>query len=149
MAWVADAALASFAVSAGALLAFGRSRDGVFAAFATVGQRVTRDIVVPGGWEVVIGFVVHAGQCVAIGAVTALLLGAGRIESRLRTALVVVLMWELAARVPWLAFVRADVVAGLSFWPRTMLAVLLAAAVAIAPRRVRSPSPSPSPSRAA
>jgi hypothetical protein len=133
--WVLDAALASFAVTGGALMAFGRLRDGAFSAFAVVGRRVTRDVVLPYWGDALVGLAVHAGQCVALGAAAAVLLGAGRAGSRVRTALVVVLAWELAARFAWLAFVRADVAAGLSFWPRALVAVLLGAALAIAPRR--------------
>jgi hypothetical protein len=130
-----EIALATFGVTLGALMAFGRMRSGPFWAFAMVGRRVTRGLAQSPWIDVLVGVLVHAGQCVAIGAAAALMLGAGRIESRIRTALIVVLIWEMAARIAWLGSVRVDVAADFSFWPRALLAVLIGAAVVIAPRR--------------
>jgi len=132
--WALDAGLAAFAGTTGAMLAFGRLRGGAFASFEVIGRRVALDVALPRWGDILLGLVVHAGQCLALGAGAALLLGAGRIGSRLRAALLIVFAWELAARVPWLAFVRADVAAGFGVWPRAALAVLLGAALAFAPR---------------
>lgn len=132
--WALDAGLAAFAGTTGAILTFGRLRGGAFAAFEVIGRRVALDVALPRWGDAAVGLAVHAGQCLALGGAAALLLGAGRIESRLRAGLFVVFAWELAARVPWLAFVRADVAAGFSVWPRAALALLLGAALAFAPR---------------
>ena len=134
LAWALDAGLAAFAGTTGAILTFGRLRGGAFAAFEVIGRRVALDVALPRWGDAAVGLAVHAGQCLALGGAAALLLGAGRIESRLRAGLFVVFAWELAARVPWLAFVRADVAAGFSVWPRAALALLLGAALAFAPR---------------
>jgi hypothetical protein len=89
----------------------------------------------PGWGDAVLGLAVHSGQCLILGAATALLLGDGGWASRLRSALVVVAAWELLARLQWFAIVRADIAAGLSLPAQIGLALLLAGALAIAPRR--------------
>jgi hypothetical protein len=134
-----DAAVAASALTTGALLAFGRSRGGMWAPFASVGRRAAGGgPLEPPQLEVLIGVGVHLGQMVALGAATALLLGGGRVSSRLRAALLVVLAWELAARLlPWLPGLRVDAALGLPLLPRVGLAAVLVLALAFAPRRDR------------
>ena len=137
VAWLFDAGLAAFAASTGALLAFAYVQGDTLAPFALVGRRVARDIVFSTGGDAAIGLAVHFGQSIALGAAMALLLGAERISSRVRSALIVVLCWQLVAFVPWIAVVRADIAIGLTPLPRVGLAALLTAALALAPRRMR------------
>lgn len=135
VAWTVDAGIAAFAATTGALLMFANARGSAVAPFAAIGRRVARDIVLPLWGDVTLGLGVHLGQCLALGAATALLLGAAADwRARIRAALVVVFVWELAARVAWLAVVRADVVSGLSTASRAGLAVLMIGALAVGPR---------------
>jgi len=135
LAWCVDASVAAGAVTTGALLAFGRSRDGAWAGFRRVGEVVAGSPELGALATTGLGVLVHWGQMVALGASTALLLGGSRIASRLRAALLVVLAWEMLARVPWIAVLRADYAAGLAPAPRIGLAALLALTLALAPRR--------------
>lgn len=133
--WALDAALSALAVTTGALLAFGYTHGNVLSAFSIVGRRIAREIVLPGWGDAALGFAVHSGQCLVLGAATALLMRDGRLASRVRAALLVLVAWELIAQLPWFAIVRADVTAGLSLPSRIGLALLLGAALALAPRR--------------
>ncbi len=133
--WCVDASVAAGAVTTGALLAFGRARDGAWAGFRRVGEVVAGSGDLGAAATTGLGVVVHWGQMIALGAATALLLGGSRVASRLRAALLVVLAWEVIARVPWVAVLRADFAAGLAPAPRIGLAALLALTLAFAPRR--------------
>jgi hypothetical protein len=135
LAWFLDAAIAAGAASTGALLIFGRARDGMWAGFAQVGRVVGREWTQSVAAQAALGLVVHLGQMAALGAAMALLLGSTRISSRLRAALLIVLAWEIAARVPWLAVLRADMASNLALAPRIGLVALVALALAFAPRR--------------
>ncbi len=135
LAWFIDAAIAAGAASTGALLVFGRARNGAWSGFAEVGRAVARDWPLSGGGHAALGLAVHLGQMAALGALMALFLGGTRISSRLRAALLVVLSWELAGRLPWLAVLRADMAAGLPAALRIGLAALVVIALALAPRR--------------
>ncbi len=132
--WALDASVAAMAVTTGALIAFGRARDGAWAGFQRVGELVLGEG--SGGLATAAaGLAVHCGQMIALGAAMALLLGGSRVASRVRAALLVVLAWELLARVGWVAALRADFAAGLAPAPRIGLAALLALTLALAPRR--------------
>lgn len=137
LAWALDAAVAAGSLTTGALLVFGRARDGALTAFSRVGRAAGGgDPLASTGLEAGLGLLVHLGQMTALGAATALLMGAGRVGTRLRAALLVVLAWELAPRVlPWLLPLRVDVAAGLTTPPRLGLAAVLVMALALAPRR--------------
>lgn len=136
--WGFDAALAAFGATTGALLAFGVRRAGALAPFATVGRRVAREIALPVWGDAVVGLVVHFGEMLFLGLLMAALMHTDTRSTRLRSALVVVLAWQLVA--PWhtLAVVRADVAADLVPISRVGLAVLLAAALAFGPRRAET-----------
>ena len=132
-----DAGLAAFAATTGALLVFGHAGAGTFTAFAIVGRRVARDIVLSTGGDVLVGLMVHLGESMVLGALTAAVLGAGTVSNRLRAALAVVLLWELAPLIGVFAALRADVAADLSAAQRVALALVLVAALALAPRGAR------------
>lgn len=132
-----EAGLAVFAVTAGALMTFGARRSGSFSAFTEVGSRIARDVVLPRWGDALLGVGAHLGQSLVLGAVTAFLLGGRPDASRLRAALIAVILWQVAALVPWIAAVRADLALPLGPVARIGLTALVVAALAIVPRRTQ------------
>ena len=125
------AGITAFTATTGALLAFAYARGGMFVPFARIGRRVALNVALPYWGDTLVGMVVHLGQSLALGALTVLLAGAWPAASRLRAALLVVLCWQLATIVPWLAVIRVDLSVELSPIARLGLAVLLVAALAM------------------
>jgi hypothetical protein len=132
--WALDAGVAGFAATTGALLAFGRARGDAFGSFAFIGRRIAREITLPEWANAVLGVGAHSGTSLALGALMAMLLTNLHTQVRLRSALVVVVAWEVCARIAPLAAIRADLAAGLNPGRRVALALLLGAALAFAPR---------------
>lgn len=132
--WALDAGLAGFAATTGALLAFGHSRGGALQPFAFIGRRIARDITLPEWANASLGMGAHLGASLILGALMAMLLTSLDKRVRVRCAIVVVVAWELCGRIAILAAVRADLAAGLNPGRRFALALLLIAALALAPR---------------
>lgn len=132
---IVEAGLAAFGATTGALLVFGHQRGGAWAPFADVGRHVARDIVLPVWGDVSIGLAVHLGHSLALGAVAVLVRGATRSLSRVRAALVVAVLWQLASLVPWLAVIRADMTIRLTTGERVALILLMVAALTLGPKR--------------
>jgi hypothetical protein len=134
-AWALDAGVGAFAATTGALLVFARQRGGMFSPFAQVGRRFARDIALPYWGDATAGLVIHFGEALVLGACTAVLLGAGGARARVRAALLVVLLWEVAPLIAPLAAVRVDIAADLPVVERAGLAFVLLIALTLAPRR--------------
>lgn len=132
--WALDAGFAGFAATTGALLAFGHARGDALGSFAFIGRRIAREVALPEWAHAALGVGAHFGVSFALGALMAMLLTSLRTQTRVRCALVVVVAWEICARIAPLAAVRVDLVAGLDPARRVALALLLGAALAYAPR---------------
>jgi hypothetical protein len=128
---ILGAGIAVFTLLTGALLVFGHNRGGALAPFARVGRNVARDVSLSQAGDAAVGLVVHLGQSLALGALAVLLLSVLRPPSRLRAALIVVLVWQLAALVPWFAVIRPESSVSLTPLARALMAVLLVVAVVV------------------
>ena len=102
--------------------------------FALIGRRIAREVALPAWANASLGVAAHLGASLALGALMAMLLTNLRPQVRVRCAVVVVVAWEICARIAPLAAVRADLAAGLDPARRVALALLLGAALAFAPR---------------
>ena len=131
---VLEAGFTAFAATTGAILAFGHGRGGALLPFVRVGRRVVREVTLPAIGDATLGLVVHLGQSLALGAVAVLLSQTTRTASRVRAALIAVLLWHLAALVPWFAAIRADASLGLSPITRAGLALILVVALVVGSR---------------
>ncbi len=137
---ILEAGITAFAATTGAILAFGRGRGGALLPFVRVGRRVVREVTVPVLGDAGVGLIVHLGQSLALGALTVLLSGSLRTATRVRAALVTVLLWQIAAMVPWFAAIRADASLGLSTFARVGLAAVLTVSLVVGSRG-RMPEP--------
>lgn len=135
MAWAWEAGIAGFAMTTGALMAFGWRRGGIFTSFALIGRRVARDIVLPIWGDAMLGLAIHLGEMFVVGALAAMFAVTLRTVSRVRAAVLAVLVWQAGSMFPPFAVVRPDVVANLAWFLRIGLAVLLTAALVLAPHR--------------
>lgn len=102
--------------------------------FVRVGRRVVRDVTLPAIGDATLGLLVHLGQSLALGALVVFLAQAMRGNSRVRAALIAVVLWHLAALVPWFAAIRVDASLGLSSIARAGLAGILVVALVVGSR---------------
>jgi hypothetical protein len=126
---ILEAGITAFAATTGAILAFGHSRGGALLPFVRVGRRVVREVTLPAIGDATLGLFVHFGQSLALGAVVVFLAQTQRTASRVRAALIAVLLWLVAALIPWFAAIRADASLGLSSIARAGLALILVGAL--------------------
>jgi hypothetical protein len=84
--------------------------------------------------DATVGLIVHLGQSLALGALVVLLSEASRTATRVRAALLTVLLWHLAALLPWFVAIRADASLGLSPFARGGLALILVVALVVGSR---------------
>lgn len=144
---IVEAGTTAFAVTTGAILAFGRGRGGAVLPFVRVGRRVVREVTLPAFGDATIGLIVHLGQSLALGALVVFLSGSLRTAARVRAALITVALWQLAALVPGFASIRADASLGLSTFARGGLALMLIVALVVGSRgRATESGPGASPS---
>jgi len=135
---ILEAGLAAFGGTLGALLIFARHSGSALEPFIVVGARVVRDVVLPLWVSALVGVLVHLGQCLALGAATVYLREIIPSGSRLRAALLVLILWQLAALLPWIAVIRADLAIHLTIAQRIVIAVLVGAALAYERRSARA-----------
>jgi hypothetical protein len=131
---ILEAGITAFAATTGAILAFGHSRGGALLPFVRVGRRVVREVTLPVIGDATLGVVVHLGQSLALGALVVLLAQNSRRASRVRAALITVVLWHLTALVPWFAAIRADASLGLAPVARVGLALILVVALVVGSR---------------
>jgi len=131
---ILETGLTAFAATTGAILVFGRGRGGALLPFVRVGRRVVREITLPPIGDATLGLLVHLGQSLALGAVVVLLAQTPRLASRVRAALVAVVLWQLSALIPWFSAIRADASLGLSTIARAGLALILVVALIVGSR---------------
>jgi hypothetical protein len=131
---ILEAGITAFAATTGAILAFGHSRGGALLPFTTVGRRVVREVTLPIVGDATVGLIVHFGQCLALGALVVLLAPSGDRRSRVRAALLTVLLWHLAAMVSWFSAIRADSSLSISTFARAGFALVLVLALVVGSR---------------
>jgi hypothetical protein len=93
-----------------------------------------REVTLPAMGDATIGLLVHLGQSLALGALVVFLSEASRRDTRIRAALLTVLLWHLAALVPWFVAIRADASLGLSTIARAGLSLILVVALVVGSR---------------
>jgi hypothetical protein len=93
-----------------------------------------REVTLPAIGDATVGLIVHLGQSLALGALVVLLSEATRTSTRVRAALLTVLLWHLAALLPWLVAIRADASLALSPFARAGLALILIVALVVGSR---------------
>jgi hypothetical protein len=101
-----------------------------------------REVTLPAIGDATLGLLVHLGQSLALGALVVFLARTPLRASRVRAALVTVVLWHLAALIPWFAAIRADASLALSSVARAGLALVLIVALVVGSRdRGSDPAP--------
>ena len=131
---IIEAGITAFAATTGAILAFGHSRGGALLPFVRVGRRVVREVTLPALGDATLGLLVHLGQSLALGALVVILSANARTASRVRAALIAVVLWQLSALVPWFLAIRPDASLALSTFARAGLALVLVVSLVVGSR---------------